>query len=247
MKCEHCGNNLSLEDKVCPYCGKENKFARQHIDDMDKFKEDYASVKKEVLTNSRRFNGVTARITIIAILLVLIAAVTAGMAKSYDIREKREERRVLRHLDEYRAGLDRLIEARDYLGVHYYFMENRISFSRYLDEYEIAYMTSSQYKSLLDSIYYLHGEDSYVDDEEAMEDIAYSMEKLYEYREPQSEYDKNRYYTNDDVSAYVVDLVDHSHILIKGYFGFSDEDAEKFKSLSRARKQLMLEEGWGND
>ena len=73
MKCEHCGSNLTLEDKVCPYCGMENKLAGKHISDMDKFAKDYTSVRDEVLSNSRRFNGFTARLTIIAILIALFA------------------------------------------------------------------------------------------------------------------------------------------------------------------------------
>lgn len=49
---------------------------------------------------------------------------------------------------------------------------------------------------------------------------------------------------NDSTVAYINDLADHSELIIKGYFGLSDEDMEKFRTLSKARKQVMLEEGW---
>ena len=39
MKCEHCGYNLQLEDRFCPYCGKPNPFAAQHQREMEQRQE----------------------------------------------------------------------------------------------------------------------------------------------------------------------------------------------------------------
>ena len=83
MKCEHCGNNLGIEDEKCPYCGKENKFAWKHNKDMDRYEADYESVKEEVLSNSRHFNGLAVRITITAILLAVIAGLFAAVATAF--------------------------------------------------------------------------------------------------------------------------------------------------------------------
>ena len=52
---------------------------------------------------------------------------------------------------------------------------------------------------------------------------------------------------NDSTVAYINDLADHSELIIKGCFGLSDEDMEKFRTLSKARKQVMLEEGWTDE
>ena len=49
---------------------------------------------------------------------------------------------------------------------------------------------------------------------------------------------------NDSTVVYINDLADHSELIIKDCFGLSDEDMEKFRTLSKARKQVMLEEGW---
>ena len=246
MKCEYCGNNLSLEDEKCPYCGKENKLAKKHNRDMEKFENDYASVKKEVLANSRRFNGFAVRITVIAVLIALIACTLVGLANSYDIKELREERKIHAHLNEHKSRINELMSSEDYLGVYYYFYVNGLAYSRNLRDYEIAYSASSQYKNLLDYIYYLYKDDPYYTREETIGSIAAVAERLNEIREPMSDYDRKNYYTDEQVVEYVNSLADHSMLLIKGYFGLSDEDMEKFKSLSRARKQLMLEEGWEN-
>ena len=74
MKCQHCGNNLNIEEIFCPYCGQPNPFAVKHQEAMRRFEKDYERTKKDVLEQSTRFNRHTVRITILAVLLALIAA-----------------------------------------------------------------------------------------------------------------------------------------------------------------------------
>lgn len=246
MKCEHCGNNLSLEDRVCPYCGKENKLAKKHNKDMERYEKDYASVKDEVLKNSRRLSGLTVRITVIAVLVAIIACLIVGNGFSYDIRADREERLIRAHINEHTERIDALIESRDYLGLYYYFQANRLSYSDSLNDYYMAYSVSNNYNQLLEYFEYLIREDQYVTQEEALERIAVLMERIYEARDPQSDYDKKKFYNDKRVIAYINDLTDHAETLIKGYFGLSDEDMKEFVTLSKPKKQLMLEEGWEN-
>ncbi|MBR5406829.1 MAG: zinc ribbon domain-containing protein [Lachnospiraceae bacterium] len=246
MKCEHCGNNLSLEDKVCPYCGKENTLAQKHNKDMAKFEKDYAVVKNEVLTNSRRLNGLTVRITVIAVLVALIAALILCIGGSFDIRSAREERMIRAHLNEHKANIESFMDSKNYLGLYYYFQANRLAYSESLEDYYMAYSASSCYNQMLEYFGYLLHEDSYVSDEEAMERIAGTMERFAEMKDPKSDFEKKKYYKNADVVAYINNITEHSETLIKGYFGLSDEEIKEFETLSKARKQVMLEEGWKN-
>lgn len=249
MKCEHCGSNLTLEDKVCPYCGMENKLAGKHISDMDKFEKDYTSVRDEVLSNSRRFNGFTARLTIIAILIALFAFLLAAIGHKYEIRNMREEDYILAHLDEHKAELDSLMASRDYSGVYYYYKAYRLPYSDDLNEYYMAYIASDKYSVLMDSIFYLYEDrdKSYNKPEEFFERIASIAQQLEEMRIPANDFTEKKYYSNDSTVAYINDLADHSELIIKGYFDLSDEDMEKFRTLSKARKQVMLEEGWTDE
>ena len=247
MKCEHCGNNLSLEDKVCPYCGKENKLASRHNSDMAKYEKDYTSVKKEVLSNSRRFNSFTARLTIIAVLIALIASALVAVANKYDIRDYRKEKLILAHIDEHKAALNDLIEARDFPGVNYYYRANDLSYHDSLNDYYIAYTASDKYSGLMDQIYYLYENGSYNKPEESFERIASIAQQLEDMREPQTTSEKEKHYSNEETVAYVNDLVDHSELLIKGHFELNDEDMDEFITLSKAKKQIMLEEAWTNE
>ena len=98
----------------------------------------------------------------------------------------------------------------------------------------------------MDYIFYLYQPDSYYTSDEAVERIANTIDRLNEEREPRSDYDKKKYYTNDDVVAYMNDVADHAELIVRGYFGFSEEDIREYEGLSKARKQLKLEEGWNN-
>ena len=247
MKCEYCGSNLSIEDEVCPYCGKENKFAKKHNSDMDKYEEEYESVKEEVISNSRRFNGFTARLTIIAILVALLASVLVARVRKYDILRNREEKLTLAHLDEHKAALDELIMSRDYVRVYYYFIANNLAYSDHLNDYHLAYVASEKYVDLLDRFYYLYREDSYYTPEESIDRIVYAYQYLNKKRSPEDQFYKERYYTNEEVVAYINDLADHCDLLIQGHFGLSEDDTEKFRNLSEAGKQVILEEHWKNE
>ena len=37
MKCPHCGAQIGLEEKYCPFCGLPNEFARKHQEDMGEY------------------------------------------------------------------------------------------------------------------------------------------------------------------------------------------------------------------
>ncbi len=246
MKCEHCGNNLSLEDKVCPYCGKENRLAKDHNKDMARFKKDYDSVRNEVLENSRRFNGFTVRITVIAVLVALIAIMIICLGNDYNIRSARERKIIRAHLNEYTEQINKYMDERDYLSMHYYFQTNRLAYAEDLDDYYIAYSASGCYNQLLEFLDHLFREDSYISDEEAIERIASNMDRLIAMKYPKSDAEKKRYYNNEKTIAYVNDLTAHCETLLRGYFGLSEEDIEEFETLSKARKQVMLEEGYKN-
>ncbi|MCR5507515.1 MAG: zinc ribbon domain-containing protein [Lachnospiraceae bacterium] len=246
MKCESCGHNLSLEDKICPYCGKENKFAKKHNKDMAKFEKDYNSVKSEVLENSRRFNTLTVRITIIAVLIALTAVMAVCIGNSFDIRYAREQKIISRNSAGFREEIYKFIDERDYCRLYFFYRTNRLEYSDNFMDLYITSTSSTCYIRLLEGLYDVMSEDSYTTDEEAMEHIASAMERMLEIRDPKSDYERKKYYTNEKATAFVNDLVTHSETLLRGYFNLSEEDIKEFETMSKARKQVMLEEGLKN-
>ena len=61
MKCENCGAEIKLEDRYCPYCGALNKAAMQHIQDMDRFEDEFEQTQQEVQTKVRGYSSIITR------------------------------------------------------------------------------------------------------------------------------------------------------------------------------------------
>ena len=56
MKCDHCGANIGLEDKVCPYCGKINPYAQQHQQQMQHYQQQFIHSLSAMSDNLRMVN-----------------------------------------------------------------------------------------------------------------------------------------------------------------------------------------------
>lgn len=54
MKCKYCGGEISLEDVKCPYCGRENEEAVQHIKDMQYYQGEFEKAKTRFTMNRGR-------------------------------------------------------------------------------------------------------------------------------------------------------------------------------------------------
>ena len=61
MVCKHCGNQLSLEDEICPFCGMENEAAKKHTEEMRHFSGQFHQVKTEALEETGRVRRGNAR------------------------------------------------------------------------------------------------------------------------------------------------------------------------------------------
>ena len=48
MKCPHCGGEVGLEEKFCPWCGKPNEQSVQHMEDMARFQASYRATEQSV-------------------------------------------------------------------------------------------------------------------------------------------------------------------------------------------------------
>ena len=53
MKCPHCGAQIGLEEKYCPFCGLPNEFARKHQEDMDRYEQEFQQTQSEVYQKTR--------------------------------------------------------------------------------------------------------------------------------------------------------------------------------------------------
>ena len=247
MKCKHCGNNLNIEDKFCPYCGSPNPFAKKHQQEMDRFARDYEETKQDVLEETSRFNRRTVRITVIAVMIALIAVMCLLLAMSDDIRYWREERNIAAHVSEYSEAISGLMEERDYISVYSYMSRNHLTYINDLRKYDAVYDTSMHYRFFYDDMMYLRLKKaipekySYYKDEELIESIAKNIHQIYEYMKPQ-DYNKDAF--SDECVKYMEDLRDEMEVMTAGYFGLSMDDARSMRELSESRINVLLEDNY---
>ncbi len=245
MKCQHCGNNLNIEDRFCPYCGEPNPYAVKHQKEMDRFEKDYRETKKDVLEQSSRFNRHTVRITILAVLVALIALTAFMIAKADDIRWWQEERKVASQADLHSARIDELMEERNYDGVYAYMNRNRLTYSSSLRKYDAVYETSTNYKMFYDNLLSLQAKkhDSekyrYYTEAELIEQASTNIFRIYESMEV-NEYNEEAY--TGERMEYMEALRDRMEVMVSGYFGISLDEAKGMRTMSESRINVMLED-----
>jgi len=242
MKCEHCGSNLTLEMLSCPYCGKENPHAKQHINDMKKYQGDFSETRSDVYSVVNRYSGIAVRAVIIVILLVAIMAAGFVCSESYSIKRNLEQANSAKHVTEYMEIMDAYLAEEDYLSFRA-FCE-----AHYIDGYEDSYTkyrpvisAATQYSIIC---YYLMGFATAEDMEEQERILGYMSDSL-EYFYKYLDIDEFRYYEGavcEENELILQRMEDSLQVLFRTYFGLSAEEAATFGELSHAKRMVLIEE-----
>lgn len=180
MKCQYCGNNLGLEDVICPHCGRENSQAAGHVADMAHYKADYEETKSDVITKSSKLNNRTARILVIAVMVVAIAVmlILTGYYQDVDKRYERKNAKKLQEIeknkDEIFSTLDEMESHRDYLAMEYYVLEHGLRGSDLYKDYTRVFSAALSYEVVYtDIINIVDGYDYY--GEKTAQDWCYDI------------------------------------------------------------------------
>ncbi len=251
MKCEHCGHNLQLEDKFCPYCGQPNPFAQQHQKEMQHFSKSFEATKADVLEESSKLSRKTVRIAILAIMVALCAVMAFLCAKADDIRWLKMERDVAANKKVYEAEIVRLMEAREYADLYAYFDENHLSYTDTLREYDTVYSSAMYYNRFYQDLMMLRLKATnpdtykYYSESELLEGIAGSIRSQYELIAEGEEPYREEQYTEDKM-AFLLDTAEMMKTMVIGHLGVSPEDAEQMGTMTEARLTVMLEDAYEN-
>ena len=249
MKCKHCGNDLQIEDRVCPFCGQPNPFAVRHQQEMQRFAREFEETREDVLEQSGRFNRRTVRITILAVLIAACAVMTVLCFAADGIRYWREDKKIAADADLYRAELDRMIEERSYTGVYDYISERRLSGADLMREYDAVWMASMCYHRFYVNLMMLAQKTAdpdaytYYSESELFEEIAESVRGIYE--EMQEDPYHPEAYTEEKM-AYMRDMADTAGQMLVRYTGITEEEAAQIPEMSMARLNVMMEDAYEN-
>ena len=106
MKCDYCGSNLTIDDKVCPYCHQPNKHYVKHRQDMFHYETDYQNTKSEVYEKAGKTSRRAARIAVLAVMVMLVLGAVVVNVYVWDIQRAVNMYREKKHLTEYQTQLD---------------------------------------------------------------------------------------------------------------------------------------------
>ncbi len=242
MKCNYCGYNLDIEDAFCPHCGKKNRHVEKHAADMAKYDTEFKKTKAEVISNSRRFNGITARIAILCGMVALVALMGLMVANKWEIRDWANERKIVKNERLYRQSLDQYEENREYMKLASYMQFYKLGYSKTFDEYYDVYEASGSYVSVYESVmrlWNLENEKYYT-----VDDLCNTISNNLIYMEEIVKGDRygSESKHTEKHQAYMDDLKKDTQELIRVYFNLSDEEAEAVWSMKEARLSILLED-----
>lgn len=240
MKCEQCGGPITLEEEFCPYCGALNQAARQHLEDMKHYQNEYESTRSEVLGNAARQGTRHARLMAILALIALNVFVFVLQAKAYDIGYFIEEKSARLKASSYEEKMAELEVDGNYKDMYEYYDRHYLySASDELQSYQSVVSMSYAYQRFMRYVYYLDNDKakSYTPRNTALEYTASSACDFYDrWNEQNREYYRQEEFSGSHLKA-MQDMKDKIETTLKTYCHLTDEDIEK---LPETDKQSLL-------
>ena len=246
MKCPHCGAQIGLEEKYCPFCGLPNEFARKHQEDMDRYEQEFQQTQSEVYQKTRHFTSLTVPLTVIFVLILLNIVSFVFVAKSWDIGSGLQKQQIHSHLSKHQENIDTYILNGDFCGLSYYYSQNSLYYEDAFDKYNALISASDSYRN----IYRILVDTSsscnnyYFDTDEISHTIttlARDIHDIYNLEENFS-YNAEEYFT-DETNAALADLRTQTRAILVAYAGLTPEEAEALPDLSSGKQKEYLERG----
>jgi len=242
MKCGHCGGNLTLEMLACPYCGKENPHAKQHISDMKRYQGDFSETRSEVYSVVNRYSGIAVRSVIIVILLIAIVAMGVIASESYSIRRHMEKTNSAKHVEEYMEIMDAYLAEEDYLSFDAFCDAHYIGgYDDSYTEYRPVILTATQYSTISYYLMKIVTATNRENQERYLGYMADSVEYFYKYMD----IEQFEYYEGavcEENEQRLRQMEESMQMLFRTYLGLSAEDAASLKEMSHAKRMVLIEE-----
>ncbi len=245
MKCEQCGGNLTLEDVVCPYCEAVNPHAIQHIREMNRYKKEFEGTQKEVYSATRSYAGITARVIVLTVLIILtiICGVLGGEISS--IRRNYLEKQAVKNAEETIEILEQYLDDRDYYAFYLYCEENSIqSDTKGYEEYSCILRMTGYYRYFYDSLMWVLKPYSGDNTDRNAEYLSTYINDFYKL------YDEDTYNGIGDSTKNLEvaqGIEEQMKALLVAYCGVSKENADAFSEMTDAQRALAIEEGLLHD
>lgn len=152
MKCKHCGNQLSIEDERCPFCGKINEQAQKHSKAMRRYSKEFKKAKQQVANTNHLIKSFTVFLIIAVILAMGNAAVLYLRYHAWDICMDLEEKQVKRNAVFYERTLSEALDEEDLFTINWYYTHKDLYSIDKLHRFSFFSRIGSEYTRIYQSV-----------------------------------------------------------------------------------------------
>ena len=243
MKCKYCGGEIRLEDMVCPFCGRPNEEAAQHASDMQRYQYEFQRTKQSVEEKAGRSAAKTAKVAVIAVLLMLIGVNIFLQMQSSSIVWDLERKAAAKKAPGYAPDLAAYLDEGDYIGfVSFIYAKHIDCYNGPFEKYYPLYRISSQFKYAVEQIERLLYRKQYGGNSSAVKYLAEYINSFYEALDP-SDYEYYEGYDTEETARHIEAMKDDMAALLETYVGLTKEEAESMDTLTAGGRTVLIERG----
>ncbi len=250
MKCDYCGSNLTIDDKVCPYCHQPNKHYVKHRQDMFHYETDYQNTKSEVYEKAGKISRRAARISVLAVMVMLVLGAVLVNAFAWDIQRELKAQKAKKHLSEHQAQLDIYAEEEDWIHYYNYMNDRDLTFYTLgegeFEHYQQFSRLTSCYSEIFDMcsrlVEYGDTDDDYYYPDKCLENISGQLETMYRYvQEDYYYYEMYQHHTE-----WCEKLISQAEALVQTYVGVDEEvfSSQSIRKMSNTKILVLLERSY---
>ena len=241
MVCKHCGSQLSIADKKCPFCGMENTAAAEHHEAMSGYQKRFDNTRTEVLQEVKKSRKMVSMLVVIALLAALNVVLILVRENSYGIEESLRNRDLDKKRDVIEEQVEEYIVSGNYSGLYGFFAENKILYiSDGWDEYDVIGTAANVYHVFMDHFMELQGDYAgYQTEGENLSRICTELVELYEL--VNREYRSYRPELYDERAVKVVaDVQEKCETLLCAYCGLGEEELDKLQGMDQQQMEFFI-------
>jgi hypothetical protein len=239
MKCRYCGGEIGLEDIRCPYCGKPNEQAVQHVQDMSRFRRRFAETESRVLGKAKNYSRIVPRVLVILILVIACVVMSVITMNAYSIPGNARRHAAEKDSAGTIAVLESYLDQHDYLSFASYIEYNEIRmYNDDFSDYSHLYWCAWYYREFVirTEQIFLQKDRAAWTQNDASFDIRYLCQSITSFRESFDTAEKQ----NDSRMEEIREMRSNMLEMLKLLFGFMNP--EEFFSLTENRMAAAVEE-----
>ena len=250
MICEKCKHEIGPEELKCPYCGADNPFALQHVQNMEQFGQRYEETRSDVVGSAKKTGELAKKAAILAVLIIGI--IITNLITNYNYADHDPEDAIRREAEKnaeaYAEEFDGFLERGEYTeGVSFLYAHELMNFQpeEFARFRSVTYVANEYYEciKLMEEMILRSTDEDYYDGLDTdIRNFCMYLESFYKVLEAQGESEKHEKYL-----IYIEDIGVELNAAMKTYFNMDDDGLDEFLAMSQAQKAVRLEEVLRNE